>query len=150
MPTIESEIVIAAKPESVFELAQQVERFPEVIASLKSIEVLARDGNRTRTRWVGVAELGPVSREISWEEEDEWDAEALECRFHLAKGDLKRYQGVWKFPGEDEGSTRCVLHLDYELGIPLLGGMILKMIHAKMQESCDELLRGLKKLVEGG
>ncbi|OPX21975.1 MAG: hypothetical protein B1H03_05595, partial [Planctomycetales bacterium 4484_113] len=74
MATVDSEIVIAEKPQRVFELAQQVERFPEVIASLKSVEVLSREGNRTRTRWVGTAQMGPVTRDISWEEEDEWDA----------------------------------------------------------------------------
>ncbi len=148
MATVDSEIVIAEKPQRVFELAQQVERFPEVIASLKSVEVLSREGNRTRTRWVGTAQMGPVTRDISWEEEDEWDAEALECRFHLTGGDLKRYDGVWKFLAED-GGTRCLLHLDYEMGIPLLSPLVNKMIHAKMQESCDELLRGLKKLAAG-
>lgn len=149
MPTIETEIVIVARPQSVFQLAQQVERFPQVIDGLKSVEVLSRDGNRTQTRWVGIAEFGPIRREISWEEEDQWDAEALECRFHLTRGDLKRYEGVWKFLPCDEHSTRCRLHLDYDLGIPLLGAMALKMIHAKMQESCEELLRGLKKLAAG-
>jgi len=150
MPAIETEIVIAAKPEDVFELAQQVERFPEVIKDLKSVEVLSREGNCTVSRWVGIVELGPIRREISWEEEDEWDSDALECRFHLTKGDLKQYEGVWKFMAHDDGGTHCTLRLDYDLGIPLLGAMALKMIHAKMQQSCDELLRGLKILAGEG
>jgi uncharacterized membrane protein len=147
MPTVRKEITIAAAPEDVFAIAQDVERFPEVMHDLKKVEVLERDGGRTVTRWTSVAEIGPLSKEIAWEEEDVWDATALTCTFKMTKGDMQAYAGVWSF-ARDGAVTNVVLDITYEIEIPLLGALVHKIIRQKMDENCDSLLKALKRLAE--
>lgn len=147
MPTVRKEITVAAAPEAVFAIAQDVERFPEVMHDLKKVEILERDGNRTITRWTSVAEVGPLTKEIAWEEEDVWDATALTCKFKMTKGDMKAYEGVWTFT-RDGAVTNVVLDIDYEIEIPLLGALVHKIIRQKMDENCDSLLAALKRLAE--
>ncbi|OGK11362.1 MAG: hypothetical protein A2Y63_02810 [Candidatus Riflebacteria bacterium RBG_13_59_9] len=148
MPNVRKEIIVNAPPERVFAIAREVERFPAVMHDLKSVEVLEREGARTVSRWVSVAEIGPLSREVVWEEEEFWDEDALTGAFKLVKGDLKSYGGAWMFTPEG-GSTRVVLDFDYEIDIPLLGAMVHKIIHQKMMDNCDSLLKALKRLAEG-
>jgi len=147
MPTVRKEITIAAAPEEVFAIAQDVERFPEVMHDLKKVEVLERDGARTITRWTSVAEIGPLSKEIWWEEEDVWDATALTCTFKMTKGDMQAYAGMWTF-ARDGAVTNVVLDITYEIEIPLLGALVHKIIRQKMDENCDSLLKALKRLAE--
>lgn len=147
MPHVREEIVVNAAPEEAFDIAADIERFPDAMPDLKSVEVLERDGNRCVSRWVSVADLGPIQREVSWTEEELWDREGLSCRFNLVKGDMKSYGGSWSFTPDGAG-TRVVLEFDYEIGIPLLGALVHRIIQQKMEENCRSLLAALKQLVE--
>jgi len=149
MPKVRQEIIVNAPAEKVFAVARQVERFPEVMPDLKSVQVLLRDGNRAVTRWISLAEVGPLSREVSWEEEEWWDEQSLRAEFRLLSGDLQSYGGHWEFARDGGGNaTRVVLDFDYEIDLPLLGTLVRKLIHAKMEENCQSLLRALKQLAE--
>ena len=71
MATVESSIHIDVPPEQVFELARQVERFPEMMPNIESVEVAERDGDKTITKWVAsVPEM--VKRTISAEGTRRW------------------------------------------------------------------------------
>jgi uncharacterized membrane protein len=150
MPNVRKEITVNAPAAKVFAVARDIERFPEAMQDLKSVEVLKREGDRTVSRWVSVAEVGPLKREVSWEEEERWDEEALACEFSLLKGDMKSYCGSWSFaPVGDAGeATHVVLDFDYEIELPMLGALVKKIIHAKMEDNCESLLRALKELSE--
>ncbi len=148
MPRIELEEFIEINAKDAFNLAQNIERFPEFIPSLKEVKILSRNGNIVLSRWLGVAEVGPISRQITWEERDEWNEERLECKFELIAGDMKTYYGLWRFL-EAEGGSRLKLELEYDIGIPMLGPFFHKVIHEKMIESCQSILRAVKLLAEG-
>lgn len=148
MPHVRKEILVNAAPEAVFDAAADIERFPAAMPDLKSVEVLEREGNRCVSRWVSVADLGPIQREVSWTEEAVWDRAGLSCRFSLIKGDMKSYSGGWSFTPDGAG-TKVVLEFDYEIEIPLLGALVHKIIHQKMEQNCDGLLAALKQMVEG-
>jgi len=148
MPKIEIETIIQASPENVFRRAQEIERYPDFAPELREVKVLSREGNVVRSRWVGIAEVGPLRREVTWEEIDVWDEEKLECRFELMSGDMKSYAGVWKFERNADGLTHCSLLIDYELGIPLLGQLLEKLIHEKVTEVAQAILTAVKELAE--
>ncbi len=150
MPNVRKEITVHAPAAKVFAVARNIERFPDAMQDLKSVEVLERDGNRVVSRWVSVAEIGPLTREVAWDEEELWDEAALTCSFKLLKGDMKSYGGSWSFTreGDSDEVTRVVLDFDYEIEIPMLGALVKKIIHAKMVDNCESLLRALKELSE--
>jgi len=60
------------------------------------------------------------------------------------EGDFDKYQGTWAFLPEGDG-TRVVLEIDYELNLPLFGGILKKLVHKLMQENAEMFLRGLKE-----
>lgn len=148
MPKFELTTVINAEPNLAFTLAQQVESFPRYAPDLKEVRILSKDGGVTRTLWVGKVELGPIVREVRWEEEDTWDAEKLSCEFKLVSGDMKDYFGSWTFSGTADGKTLCTLTVTYELGIPLLGALLEKLIHDRIVEASQSILDAVKRLAE--
>lgn len=147
MPVIEKSIWISAPLERVYALAREVERFPEVMADLESVNVLERseDGSRTVTEWTGI--VREFGMKVKWTEEDLWDDASHTCRFRLVKGDLQRMEGEWRFTSENEG-TRFNSRLEYEYNVPLLGTMLKNLIHKKLEENVQMILEGIRSRAE--
>ena len=110
MPEVRAERYIPAPPERVYRLAKDLEGLKPYLKEVESLEVVAREGARTRSRWVAVA----MGKKVRWLEEEEWDDENLRNRFFSPEGDFDRYEGTWVFLPEGEG-TRVVLTLALEL-----------------------------------
>lgn len=146
MTEIVSTRLIPRPAEVVFAAAQQVERFPDVMPDLDKVSVLEDDGaGHTVTKWEGTISVGPLTRQMSWTERDVWDSSALSCSFTLIEGDMKHYSGEWTFTPQGAG-CQAELRVRFELGIPLLGAMINRIVDQIMQRNCDDLLAALEKL----
>lgn len=143
MSSVHAEIYIPAPPEEVYRMAKDLEGLKPYLKDVETLRVLAREGARTRTEWVGVA----MGKKVRWIEEEEWDDQNLRNRFKSPEGDFDRYEGSWVFLREGEG-TRVVLDLEYALTLPLFGGLLQKLVQKLMQENSEALLRGLKERVE--
>src|SRR5687768_1320536 len=132
--------------DEVFAAAQQVERFPDVLPDLDRVTILENDGaGNTVTKWEGTVSLGPLTRKIGWTERDHWDAQAKTCTFELAEGDMKQFSGVWTFVPEGDG-TQVDLRVQFELGIPVLGPMVNRIVDELMTRNCEDLLTALERL----
>ena len=147
MSEIVSTRTIACPPAAVYAMAKQVERFPDVLPDVNKVEILEDDGQgHTKTRWLGTIRVGPLTRQISWIEQDYWQDGEQRCTFELVEGDMKTYSGTWDFtPLGDGCEVRLVV--DFELGIPMLGPLVNRMVDQLMQKNCDQLLEGLEQLV---
>ena len=145
MPTIESEIIIARPVAQVYALAKDIERFPEFMADVESVEILEDDPPRRVSRWVGAVK--EFNRTIQWTEEDYWDDEAYVCTFRQLEGDFSKYQGRWEFVAVPEG-TKMYLEVEYEYNIPLIGALIKNLLRKKMQQNTDSMLAALKARAE--
>jgi ribosome-associated toxin RatA of RatAB toxin-antitoxin module len=147
VPRIESEVLVQTPVAVIFDLAKQVERFPDIMPDVESVKVLERDGSRTVTEWAG--KIKEFNRLVRWTEEDEWDDRAHTCRFWLIKGDFDKYEGTWTFEEVPEG-TRVHLALEYEYSVPLIGAIIKALVRKLMQQNCDQMLAALKQEAEKG
>ncbi len=145
MATVESMIVIAAPVETVYAIAKDVERFPEFMDDVQDVEILGEDGQRRVSHWVGLIE--EFNRTLEWTEEDYWHDEEHSCRFEMLEGDFTEYSGIWTFE-EEEGGTLVKLVVDYEYAVPLIGPLIKKLLHRKVQQNCDNMLSAIKKQAE--
>ncbi|MCH7472880.1 SRPBCC family protein [bacterium] len=146
MKELASTRLIAHDPDKVFAAAKQVERFPDVLPDLNRVTIIEEKGeNEVVTKWEGTINVGPLTRNITWTERDVWDPAARTCTFELIEGDMKEFSGVWTFTPED-GGCRVDLKIDFELGIPMLGPMITRIVDGIMQQNCDGLLEALEKL----
>ena len=137
---------IGSAPNLVYNIAKDVERYPEVLPDLDSVTILSDDGNGSVTsKWQGSISVGPLTRQISWTEIDIWDDANLTCRFDLVEGDMKKYSGLWTFTPAD-GGCKVDLAVDFELGIPVLGPLVNRIVDQLMQRNCEDLLVALEKL----
>ena len=141
MATVESMIVIDAPVDEVYAIAKNVERFPEFMGDVQNVEILEEDQRRRVSHWVGLIE--EFNRTLEWTEEDYWDDGEYTCRFEMVEGDFTAYGGTWTFE-EDEAGTLAKLTVDYEYAVPLIGPLIKKLLHRKVQQNCDNMLEAIK------
>lgn len=145
MATVESTIVIEAPVDEVYAIARDVERFPEFMEDVQDVEILEEEGERRVSHWVGLIE--EFNRTLEWTEEDFWNDQEYTCRFQMLEGDFTEYGGTWVFE-EDQAGTLAKLVVDYEYAVPLIGPLIKRLLHRKVQENCDNMLAAIKSQAE--
>ncbi len=147
MARVELETVIHAPLETVYAVARDVEAFPQFMPDVKSVKILEKseDGSRTLTEWVAYA--SQLKLQVKWTEEDLWDDASHTCRFRQVKGDYDQMEGLWEFLPHPEGTLfRSVL--DYELRVPLLGAIVQKVVHHLVTLNLKGILEGVKARAE--
>ena len=145
MATVESRIVVNAPIEQVYELARDIERFPEFMHDVVEVEILERTPDRQVSRWVGLIEQ--LNRTLKWTEEDFWNEDERACRFTMLEGDFTAYSGTWDFRA-DEAGTLVTLVVEYEYDVPLIGPLIKRLLHRLVQQNCDSMLAAIKAEAE--
>ena len=149
MPRVHSSIIIEGDIDRVYNLAKDVESFPEFMPDVKSITVLEKsaNGDRTVVEWVGI--VREFKTTIKWVEEDIWDDETKTCNFKMLTGDYTSYSGSWKFAASDGGAEFTSV-VEFEYDVPLIGALIKGLIAKKMKENVDNMLAAIKEKVERG
>jgi len=143
MPYVETAIDIAAPARVIYDLAKDMERYPEFMPDVKSVTVISRNGNTTTTRWKTLVEEAP----IEWTEVDVFDDARTRIDYHLIEGDLDKFEGAWTFE-ERDGKTRVVLGVDYDFGVPTLAELIGPTLQKKVEENSLMMLNALKAKAE--
>jgi len=145
VPEVHSEVVVDAPPARVYEVAKEVESFPEFLPNVEEVSIREREGNRTVSEWVAL--VPEFRRTIRWVEEDVWDDAEMRCKFHLLSGDWDSYEGEWSFAPEGE-RTRVRLDIVYEYDVPLIGPLIKKLLHKLVTRNAEETLTGVRARAE--
>jgi coenzyme Q-binding protein COQ10 len=143
MPYVERTVLIDGPIASVYELAKDMERYPEFMPDVESVRVVRREGNRTVTEWETSVDGTP----IFWTEQDIFDDQHYTIEYQLIEGDLDKFEGVWKFEETPEG-TRVTLTVDYDFGIPELTNLIGPTLAQKVGENSEMMLQGMKQRIE--
>jgi coenzyme Q-binding protein COQ10 len=148
MPTLESEIHVAAPRDIVYDVAKDVESFPSFMPDVESIEVLERseDGSHTLTKWVGL--VREFKLKVRWTEDDLWSKPDYTCAFHQTVGDYQEYSGEWRFEDGGGGATVFRSTIRYEIEIPLIGPLLKSLIAKTMRVNTDKLLNAIKARAE--
>ncbi|HEX3549389.1 MAG TPA: SRPBCC family protein [Candidatus Elarobacter sp.] len=140
---MECSVDVEAPAPLVYELAKEQERFPEFMPDVETVVVLERHPDRVITRWKTLVEEAP----IEWIEEDRFDDERLRIDYALIEGDLDTFEGAWTFE-QDGGTTRVVLGVDYDFGVPTLAELIGPTLEKKVRENSEMMLAALKAEAE--
>ena len=143
MPYVETSIEIAAPRQVIYELAKDMERYPEFMPDVESVKVVSRNGNTTVTRWKTLVEEAP----IEWTEEDIFDDINTRIDYRLIEGDLDKFEGAWTFD-ERDGRTFVKLGVDYDFGVPSLSELIGPILQKKVEENSMMMLKALKEKCE--
>lgn len=150
MPIIEQTIEIKAPIASVWEIARNVEAFPQFMSDLQSLTLQDRspDGKRTVTEWVGM--INAVKMKVRWTQEDVWDDANYSDTFKLIQGDMDRMEGTWKFLPISQNLTRFESVVDYDLNVPMVGPMVKGLIKKLMTQNLQSTLDAIKQKAESG
>ena len=144
MTYVERSIVIEGPIETVYELAKDMEAYPEFMPDVESVKVIERQPGRTVTEWETSVDGTP----ILWTEEDLFDDEKFVIDYRLIEGDLDKFEGLWRFSRQGSG-TQVVLTVDYDFGIPELTNLIGPTLEQKVGENSEMMLKGMKRRIEG-
>ncbi len=150
MPQVKNKVTINAPFAVVWELAQDVEKFPAIMPDLEQVEILEKtvqspQSTRTVTQWN--SRIKQFNRSIIWTEEDIWNSVEGTCHFWQIKGDFTDYKGAWKFRSLGE-ATELDLSIDYSFEIPLVGALMKGVLQKLMQQNVDMMAQALKKEAE--
>lgn len=140
MPYVETSIEIAAPRRQIYELAKDMERYPDFMPDVESVKILSRNGNKTVSRWKTLVEEAP----IEWTEEDVFDDVNTRIDYRLIEGDLDKFEGAWTFD-ERDGTTFVKLGVDYDFGVPSLSELIGPILRKKVEENSMMMLKALKE-----
>lgn len=144
MAYVERSLLIQGPIQQVYELAKDMESYPQFMRDVESVRVVERQGNRTVTEWETSVDGTP----ILWTEEDIFDDEGFTIQYRLIEGDLEKFEGSWSFRSTPEG-TQVTLTVDYDFGIPELTQLIGPTLQEKVGENSEMMLLGMKQKVEG-
>ena len=144
MVYVERSIVIEGPIERVYELAKDMEAYPDFMPDVESVKVIERGPKRTVTEWETSVDGTP----ILWTEEDLFDDENYVIDYRLVEGDLDKFEGQWRFLRHGS-STQVVLTGDYDFGIPELTNLIGPTLELKVGENSEMMLLGMKRRIEG-
>ncbi len=148
MVHLEDSIIINKEVATVFKAALSFEKHPQVIPTLKSIEILKQEGNKFLVERRGVRRgfLGQ-ERPTRWKSAVEF-SENQWIRAEQLEGELKGMKIESVFQAVPEG-TKIVLSHDFLLPIPIIGGLISKYYVAGIVNRLARIyLEGMKKLAE--
>lgn len=143
MPQVERKILIDSEPQVVYDLAKDMENYPNFMSDVESVKVISRETNSTVTEWVSNVDGTP----FLWTEEDKFDDAKLRIDYALIEGDLEKFEGSWTFQAIEKQTEVC-LTVNYDFGLPELTELIGPTLHEKVGENSEMMLSSMKKLVE--
>ncbi|MFI5618016.1 type II toxin-antitoxin system RatA family toxin [Streptomyces sp. NPDC051567] len=147
MPRVEVDLRIAAPPEPVWAAVLDVERYPDCMDSVDSVTLVGRaDAHHRTTAW-SVRLQGSVLR---WTEAEVIDPVARRFDFRQTSGDLGAFAGHWAVRAEPDGGSTVSLHVDFDIGIPLLAEMLNPVAEDAFRENAAQMLAALEHRLLGG
>ncbi|GBG54943.1 hypothetical protein SPFL3102_01186 [Sporomusaceae bacterium FL31] len=143
MPFVEVTMPVMCDRHEIYPILKEMEKYPEFMEDLISVEVLERKENTTVTKWVSNVD----GRTIKWTELDVFDDENLHISYRQLEGDLKRFEGEWSLTPID-GGTEVKLTVDFEFGIPMIAGLLNPILKKKVRENSANMLKSIKEKME--
>ena len=133
------QIVINAPPEACYEVAVDVERYPEWAADIKQVTIESRDGEGRPTAVTFRA--GAFGRSTSYTLAYDYADAPRTLAWKQTAGDLTaKLDGAYTFEAAGESTTQVTYTLEVELRVPL-PGFIKRRAQSRIMHTALEELR---------
>jgi coenzyme Q-binding protein COQ10 len=136
---------VRQSPERVFQVVEDIERFPEFMPNVNRLVVEKVEGNRKIAAWDTTVDDAP----LQWVEEGIYDRENLVVRFRALEGVFDRFDGYWQVVPEGDGS-RVTFELVYEIGLPEIEHVVGPILRERLIENAEKMLAAMERRVEEG
>lgn len=144
MPFVEVKLPVASRPEHIYPILKDMEKYPQFMSDLVSVEVIERKDNTTTTRWVSNVD----GRIIRWTELDVFDDANMHISYKQIEGDLRKFEGEWRLNVLDGASTEIALTVDFEFGVPMIAGLLNPLLKKKVRDNSMNMLKAVKERLE--
>ncbi|MER7918682.1 MULTISPECIES: SRPBCC family protein [unclassified Streptomyces] len=142
MPRVDVELRIAAPPDLAWAAVADVESYPGCMDNVESVTVVERGDARHRTTAWSVRLKGSVLR---WTEAEVLDDGARRFDFRQVTGDLGDFSGFWAVTPAGAAHSTVSLHVDFDIGIPLLAEMLNPVASDALRDNAAQMLRALER-----
>lgn len=143
MPYVEVSLVVQAERENIYPILKDMEKYPDFMEDLVSVEVIERKEQTTVTKWVSNVD----GRTIKWTELDRFDDDNMHIAYKQIEGDLKKFEGEWVLTPVADG-TEIKLTVDFEFGIPMIAGLLNPILKRKVRDNSMNMLSAIKERTE--
>ncbi|WP_408956003.1 type II toxin-antitoxin system RatA family toxin [Natroniella sp. ANB-PHB2] len=143
MPQVEESIFIQGDIEQAYQLAKDMESYPEFMPNVININVVKQCENETITSWVTEID----GKRICWKERDIFNDAEYEIIYQQLSGDLKEFNGKWKLESSSQG-VKISLTVNFEFGIPMLSSLLNPLLKKKVASNSQSMLRAIKEQIE--
>ena len=143
MPYVEVTLPVNADRSQIYPILKDMEKYPEFMADLVSVEVIERKDNTTTTKWVSNVD----GRVIRWTELDNFDDANMHISYKQIEGDLKKFEGEWILT-PFSGGTEIKLTVDFEFGIPMIAGLLNPILKKKVRDNSMNMLTAIRERME--
>jgi coenzyme Q-binding protein COQ10 len=140
MPQVALDMDIRAPMDTVWAAVLDIERYPELMTNVVSVTIEEWETPVIRrTEW-GMIIKGAT---LIWRDREVIDHDEHTVRFTQVSGDLKEFEGAWELEELEEALTHVKLRIDFEIGIPLLVGMLNPVAKRALYDNAKEMLDGV-------
>jgi len=119
MPTVRKSVIVARSAEAMYDLVENVERYPEFLPWCAATHVYERTGHTTRAR-LDIAYRGVRTHVTTRNEKERPHRMTLE----LVDGPFEHFHGEWRFTALGAVGCRVELALDYKLASRALQALL--------------------------
>ena len=116
MPTVRKSVIVPHACESMFDLVEDCERYPQFLPWCRAAEVIRRDDAELVAR-LHIDYRGLATQIVTRNAKDRPRRMTLE----LVEGPFARFGGAWTFAALGEAGCKVELALDYDMGGALQG-----------------------------
>ncbi len=144
MPTVQRSSRVSYRAEQMFDLVNDIERYPEFLHWCGGARVDVRQGNMVEaTLDIGV--LG-FQRSVP---DSQYAAAAGQISIELVSGPFRRLRGEWKFADLPTGGSEVALSLSFEVTVSPFGSVFSKVFEELAGAQMDAFTARAAKLYAG-
>ena len=143
MPRVEVETFVRGPAQAAYALVKDMEAYPRFMKAVTGLRVLHREGDTCLTEWSALFQ----GKRLRGKERDVFDEARFSMAYRQTEGDLKKFEGEWCCVPQD-GGTRITLSVDFDLGIPMLAGLLDPMAKLVVRRNCEAMLEAIRAQVE--
>lgn len=114
MPVLNKELSLPYRPEQMFELVSDIERYPEFVPWVAALRIIDPNSNGSILTCTGEALVAFKGFTQTFATHVRSDSEALTVNVSLARGPLKRLENSWRFTSEKAAGCKLNFTVDYE------------------------------------
>lgn len=149
----EISIDVAAPPRTVFELARDITRWPELLPHYRKVTVQSRDGGRVIASMSAVRPVGKAGIPVRWRSEqwsDDSNVADLQLRFLHVAGATRGMDVRWHIRPTVAGCRVTIEH-DFRRHLPFVGDDLFPRVIDRLfvRPIAGRTLASFKRLAEG-